>query len=362
MGKSTDEALRLLQESGLEDVRFKRVFSVRHSCVYGHNQALMIQQLYYWYKKAIVIRKPEADGRVWFYHSYREWIQEFPFLTEKSFRRWMAQLDEIGIISRRLGGKNSHNRVTWYTFNLDVLAIDFSQKWIEYKSKHNLNIHDENDEKDNNMYDISVTVPYDLSFSGTAFSQIHEVMMTASSGHDDRREDLDTLYIYYKDYLKEILCRCVCTNSEIDSNDEVAECGELDFHIVWDFYHTLLFGRPKEGKDRAALKFKKLSQEEREGVMNALIDYWFNKELTRASKDVAPFEARNYTHKFSNFLSECLSNEYEAGDFYERFRGYFIKQTKKREEAAKSSRLSLSKIHESYKKARDSSGIDPSLT
>lgn len=64
----------------------------------GVNEAIFLQQLHYW----SLHKEPDDDGYVWVYKSQAEWLEEMPWLGERTLRRVTDRLrDEHGFIAEK---------------------------------------------------------------------------------------------------------------------------------------------------------------------------------------------------------------------------------------------------------------------
>lgn len=63
----------------------------------GLNEAIVLQQLHYW----AVTKEPDEDGTRWVYNSVAQWMEQFPFWCEKTFRRIVDKLKRQGLVRTR---------------------------------------------------------------------------------------------------------------------------------------------------------------------------------------------------------------------------------------------------------------------
>ncbi len=62
------------------------------ACAIGLNEAIFIQQLYYWLEKSSVY----FDNKKWVYKSLKEWENEFPFWSKSTIKRGYILLKKFG--------------------------------------------------------------------------------------------------------------------------------------------------------------------------------------------------------------------------------------------------------------------------
>lgn len=84
----------------------------------GLNEAIFLQQLQYWLKMS----KHEHDGRKWVYNSTSEWAKQFPFWSESTLKRIVAELRERELILTRNDlNARPMDKTLWYAIDYEVL-------------------------------------------------------------------------------------------------------------------------------------------------------------------------------------------------------------------------------------------------
>lgn len=80
----------------------------------GLNESIVFQQVHYWLRKT----SHEYDGAKWFYKTYEEWHEEFPFWSVATVRRTITSLEKQGLlISTTKYNKLGIDKTKWYTIN-----------------------------------------------------------------------------------------------------------------------------------------------------------------------------------------------------------------------------------------------------
>lgn len=79
----------------------------------GLPKAMLLSQIHYWLCRSKNIK----DGKYWTYNTYEQWSEQFPFFSARSIKRWMAELEETGIVESQIMYKGTYNRTKWYTIN-----------------------------------------------------------------------------------------------------------------------------------------------------------------------------------------------------------------------------------------------------
>lgn len=88
---------------------------------FGLHEAIILQQIHYWLNPNRKSGKP-ADGRSWIFNSYKQWHEQFPFLTEKVIGNAVRSLETQGILlSRQDLNPTGSDRRKWYTIDYQAL-------------------------------------------------------------------------------------------------------------------------------------------------------------------------------------------------------------------------------------------------
>lgn len=109
----------------------------------GLNEAIVLQQINYWLQNTEQSKKmnPKGyefhchEGRVWIYNTLKSWMEQFPFWSEKTIRRTIANLEEIGVVLSGEFNTMPTDRTKWYSIDFEKLDSLPSAK-APRKSKH----------------------------------------------------------------------------------------------------------------------------------------------------------------------------------------------------------------------------------
>lgn len=85
--------------------------------VVGLNEAIVLQQMHYWLNMNEFKQQNYHDGRYWFFNTYAELQEQFPFWNEKTIKRIIANLKEKEYIFVGNFNKYKYDRTNWYTIN-----------------------------------------------------------------------------------------------------------------------------------------------------------------------------------------------------------------------------------------------------
>lgn len=94
------------------------------ACKVGLLEAVVLQQIHYWLQRATV----NYDERPWVHRTFGEWQQELPFATERTLRRAIGHLRELGIVrAENLSaevGRDPRDRRLYYSIEyLELEAV-----------------------------------------------------------------------------------------------------------------------------------------------------------------------------------------------------------------------------------------------
>ena len=87
----------------------------------GLNEAIVLQQIHYWLQSAETHKRTgfHKKGRWWVCYSIPQWMEQFPFWSEKTVKRTFGALESQGLITGEQLSENSWDRTNWYTINYD---------------------------------------------------------------------------------------------------------------------------------------------------------------------------------------------------------------------------------------------------
>jgi hypothetical protein len=90
---------------------------------YGLNEAIVIQQIQYWSRKADV----SDDGFAWVYNTIPDWKKQFPFWSERTIFSILKGLREAGILVAEKRSKSPWNQTLYYRLNYKIFEQNISQ-------------------------------------------------------------------------------------------------------------------------------------------------------------------------------------------------------------------------------------------
>jgi hypothetical protein len=83
----------------------------------GLNEAIALQQLYYWLERT----DNNRDGRYWVYNTYQDWQAQLPWCSLATIRRTFASLERQGLILTATFNRSAMDHTRWYTIDFEVL-------------------------------------------------------------------------------------------------------------------------------------------------------------------------------------------------------------------------------------------------
>ena len=91
--------------------------------VVGLNEAIVLQEVFYWCKVNRREKRPPHDGYYWVYNSYREWKENhFPWWSISTIRRTFERLEARNLLVAGNYNKSKMDQTKWYRVNFSVLA------------------------------------------------------------------------------------------------------------------------------------------------------------------------------------------------------------------------------------------------
>lgn len=98
-------------------------FNVENAVEFGIQEAIIINNLYYWIQKNESNNKHFYDGRYWTYNSAKAFCSLFPYLSQSQITRILKKLEDKDIILKGNYNQNSYDRTNWYAFSDNAISI-----------------------------------------------------------------------------------------------------------------------------------------------------------------------------------------------------------------------------------------------
>lgn len=90
-------------------------FEIEEAKIYGIEKAILLFNLRWWLEKNKANRVNCRDGYYWTYNSSKAFAELFPYMNQRSIRRWLQDLEELGVIKSGNYNKNPYDNTKWYT-------------------------------------------------------------------------------------------------------------------------------------------------------------------------------------------------------------------------------------------------------
>ena len=98
-------------------------FKVALAKIYGIEEAILINNFYYWIKENRLNNRNFFDGRYWTYNTQKAYADWYSYLNEGRIKRTINSLVEKGILMKGNYNANQYDRTNWYAFTDEGFAI-----------------------------------------------------------------------------------------------------------------------------------------------------------------------------------------------------------------------------------------------
>lgn len=125
-------------------------FNVNVANLYGIEEAILLENIYFWCQKNKANEKHIINGKVWTYNSAKAFAEQFPYMTESKIYRTLKKLEDNGLIETGEFNNTAYDRTKWYTvtdkacfllgnrFLTDDESILQNEKWTSQDCKNNI--------------------------------------------------------------------------------------------------------------------------------------------------------------------------------------------------------------------------------
>lgn len=111
-------------------------FNVELASIYGIEEAILIQNLFFWINKNVANNKNFNEERYWTYNSTKAFSELFPYLNESKIFRILKKLQDNDIIIKGNFNKEKFDRTAWYAFTDNGISILEKLGYIFYDKKY----------------------------------------------------------------------------------------------------------------------------------------------------------------------------------------------------------------------------------
>ena len=102
---------------------------------YGVNEAIFIQNIFFWQRTNEANEKHFYDGRYWTYNSIKAFTEIFSFWSIKTIRNIIDKLEKLGVLVSGNYSKSTYNRTKWYSLQNGVIHLSETANGIVEKGK-----------------------------------------------------------------------------------------------------------------------------------------------------------------------------------------------------------------------------------
>lgn len=85
----------------------------------GLNEAIVLQQIHYWLSKST----HQKEGYTWIYNTYKEWLEQFPFWSERTLQTIFLSLEKKGLVVSKMFSKIKGDRTKWYRIDYGIADL-----------------------------------------------------------------------------------------------------------------------------------------------------------------------------------------------------------------------------------------------
>ena len=115
-------------------------FNVDIATEYGVEEAIILENFYFWLNKNMANRKNYHDGVFWTYNSQKALSELFPYWNRQKIQRILSKLEDDDLLKKGNYNKLKYDRTTWYSLTDKALSLfgqSIAQKWTMEDSELN---------------------------------------------------------------------------------------------------------------------------------------------------------------------------------------------------------------------------------
>jgi len=91
--------------------------------LYGVNEAIFINNIYFWINHNVANNKHFHDGRFWTYNTKNAFTELFPFWTYSQIKTIIKKLVEKDVLLTANYNENSWDKTAWYSLSEDIIEM-----------------------------------------------------------------------------------------------------------------------------------------------------------------------------------------------------------------------------------------------
>ena len=113
----------------------KHVFNVEVATKYGINEAIFLENIYFWTKTNIFNGNNFNDGYFWTYNKLESFEGFMPYFSTQNIRTIIKNLVEKGAIQKGNYNKVKYDRTVWYALTIESLNLFLKDEDLETSKK-----------------------------------------------------------------------------------------------------------------------------------------------------------------------------------------------------------------------------------
>lgn len=184
-------------------------FNVEIARRYGIEEAIIIENLYFWIKKNVANEVNKNDGRYWTYNSAKAFSEIFPYMSARKISRVLASLYEKDAILKGNYNELSIDRTMWYSFTDELISVMDSQKYdvAKISDSYDLTKNDTHLPKmSNGNTKNDEPIPYSNPYNNQQIKEEKDKSFSKKDENDDVNAWIDEMYSLYP-------TKCPCRNT-----------------------------------------------------------------------------------------------------------------------------------------------------
>lgn len=173
-------------------------FNTEVAELYGVEEAIIIENIYFWILKNKANDKHFHDECYWTYNSARAFTELFPYWTERQLERILKNAESKGAIKTGVYNKIKYDRTKWYSVTDEVIDMYENTKKDKKPSTKRVNGNTQNVEP---IPDINTDINKNNNenYYSEEVKQIKELLTDTSKLLSAEVEDSESFLHYYAD-------------------------------------------------------------------------------------------------------------------------------------------------------------------
>jgi DNA-binding HxlR family transcriptional regulator len=147
-------------------------FNVEIAKEYGIEEAIILENMYFWLEKNRVNQRHIIDGKVWTYNSQSALSELFPYMNRSKIQRVMTKLEDLGLILRANYNIAKYDKTTWYALTPHGYSLFNMNNGLCNLNNGLLNINNRISQNEQPIPDINTNINSDINQINTISKDI----------------------------------------------------------------------------------------------------------------------------------------------------------------------------------------------